>query len=285
MTQAVEKLALVFAGGGSLGAVQVGMLRALLASGVAPDFVIGSSVGAINACYFAAAPDDECVVRLAGIWGALRRSDIFASRLAFAWGLLRHPDFIAAPDGLRRLIEANLPYANLEDARIPVHVMTTDQQGMGVRLCAGPAVDAILASAAIPAIFPPVSIDGRMLMDGAVAANTPIRIAIELGATRIIVLPTGYACALAEPPKGVVATALHAITLMINWQLMHELERTPPDVRVHVAPTLCPLSVSPFDFSKSKELIERAARSTRKWIENGGLERQTHPTALAAHHH
>jgi NTE family protein len=279
------KTAFVFAGGGSLGAIQVGMLRVLLASGVQPDFVVGSSVGAINASYFAGAPNLEGVAKLERIWSGLRRADIFPFTLTSAFGLLRHPDNIVDPGRLRSLIEANLPFRRLEDARLPLHVMATDQQGLGIRLSSGPAVEAILASAAIPGVFPPVEIDGQALMDGAIAANTPIRLAVELGASRIIVLPTGYACALKEPPRGAVGKALHAITLLIAWQLMHELDRVPDDIQVHLAPTLCPLAVSPYDFSASRQLLERAAEATTKWIEDGGLTRRARPRELSAHRH
>jgi NTE family protein len=119
--------------------------------------------------------------------------------------------------------------------------MATDLQGNGVGLSTGSAVDAILASAAIPRVFPPAEIGGKPLMDGAVAANTPVRLAAELGASRIVILPTGYACALKEAPRTPVGKALHAITLMIAWQLMRELENIPKEVHVHLAPTLCPL--------------------------------------------
>lgn len=285
MTETARKTAFVFAGGGSLGAIQVGMLRGLLSSGERPDFVVGSSVGALNAGYFASSPNAEGVASLERIWCGLRRADIFPFTVASAFGLLWHPDNIVNPARLRQVIETHLPYARLEDAALPVHVMATDQQGLGVCLSRGPAVEAILASAAIPGVFPPVQIDGRALMDGAVAASTPIRLAAELGASRIIVLPTGYACALKEPPKGAVAKALHAITLMITWQLKHELERIPEHIEVHLAPTLCPLAVSPFDFSASKELIEKSARATTKWIARGGLTRRALPQELAAHRH
>ncbi|HKF10518.1 MAG TPA: patatin-like phospholipase family protein [Xanthobacteraceae bacterium] len=146
-------------------------------------------------------------------------------------------------------------------------------------------MEAILASTAIPGVFPPVHIDGEALMDGAIAANTPVRLAADLGASRIIILPTGYACALKEPPRTVIGKALHAITLMIAWQLMYELERLPQDINVHLMPTLCPLAVSPFDFSASSELIERAAQSSKKWIEEGGLTRRARPQELAPHRH
>ena len=171
------------------------MLRVLLASGVQPDFVVGASVGAINASYFAGTPNAEGVAKLERIWSALRRSDIFPFSLASAIGLIRHPGNLVDPGGLRRVIETNLPFARLEDTQIPLNIMATNLQGQSVRLCSGPAVDAILASTAIPGVFPAGEIVGEPLMDGAVAANTPMRLAAELGATRIIVLPTGYACA------------------------------------------------------------------------------------------
>jgi NTE family protein len=279
------KTAFVFAGGGSLGAIQVGMLRTLLDCGMRPDFVVGASVGAINASYFAGAPDAEGVARLGRIWSGLRRSDIFPFTLASALGLLRHPANLVDPGGLRRLIETNLQCPRIEDAQIPLHIMATNQQGQPVRLSSGPAVEAILASTAIPGVFPPVAIGGEALMDGAIAANTPMLLAAQLGASRIIILPTGYACALAEPPTRAVAKALHAITLLIAWQLMHELEHISTDIQVHLVPTLCPLAVSPFDFSAAQELIERGAESAKKWIEEGGLTRRARPQELSPHRH
>lgn len=285
MAQTGQKTAFVFAGGGSLGAIQVGMLRALLSAGLRPDFVIGSSAGAINAAYFAGAPNDDGVAKLAEIWSGLRRGDVFPFTFASAVGLLRHPDYVVDPTGLRALIENNLPYEHLEEATIPVHITATDVEGIAILLSKGPAADAILASAAIPGIFPPVRIGGRMLMDGAIATNTPVRAAADLGASRLIVLPTGYACALKEPPKGVIARVLHAITLLIEWQLIRDIERLTDDIHVCIVPTLCPLDVSPFDFSASLYLIRRAEESTREWLDGGGLWRRSRPQELQAHRH
>src|ERR1700736_632803 len=159
--------AFVFTGGGSLGAIQVGMLRTLLSHGVRPDFVVGSSVGAINASYFAAAPNLDGVAALERIWSGLRRSDVFPLTLVSALGLLMHPGNLVDPVGLGRLIEPNLPYRCLEEEYLPLHIMATNQQGQPVRLSSGPAVEAILASTAIPGVFPPVEIGGEALMGGA----------------------------------------------------------------------------------------------------------------------
>jgi NTE family protein len=258
--------ALVFAGGGSLGSIQVGMLRALIEAGLKPDFIVGSSIGAHNAAYFAGAPDLEGVRRLTEIWTGLRRADILPLSLSNLFGILRGTDSIVDPGHLRHLLETHLAFSRLEGARLPLHEMAADQQGVSVRLSSGPAVDAILASAVVPGIFPPVMIDGRPLMDGTIAANTPLHLAAKLGAKRVVVPPTGYACALKAPPPGIVAGMLHAVTLLIAWQLMHEIETMPASVDVHLAPTLCPLAESPYDFSATRQLIERANRNTKEWI-------------------
>ncbi|TLG79145.1 patatin-like phospholipase family protein [Methylocystis sp. B8] len=279
------KTAFVLAGGGSLGAIQVGMLRSLLAAGVRPDFIVGSSVGAMNACYFAGEPNADGVERLARIWLELRRRDIFPFTLGMAFGLLRHANYLVDPSSLRALIERHLPFVGLQEAKLPVHIIATDMQGFAVTLSEGSAAQAIMASAAVPGIFPTVEVEGAPLMDGAVAANTPLWLAMTLGARRIIVLPTGYACALERPPASAIGRGLHAITLLIAWQLIRDLERLPQEIDVHLAPALCPLDISPYDFSRSGELISRAAAATQEWIADGGLSRRATPADLAPHRH
>src|SRR6185295_2206385 len=199
--------AFVLAGGGSIGAVQVGMLRELLAHGLKPDLIVGSSVGAINGAYLAGAPGLEGVQRLEAIWRGLRRHHVFPVTWRSMLGAITRHSSLVDPDGLRRLLEAHLPYRELERAAIPLHIVATDLLGGGlVKLSSGSAAEAVLASCAIPGAFPPVRIGEHHLVDGAVASNTPIRVALELGATRMIVLPSGYACALDAPPHGAIAT-------------------------------------------------------------------------------
>ena len=167
------------------------MLRVLLSYGLRPDFVVGASVGGINAAYFASAPTAECVSRLERIWSGLRRADIFPFTFASALGLIKHRGYIVDPSKLHRVIETNLPCSLLEHAQIPLHIMATTQQGIGIRLLSGPAVDAILASTAIPGVFPAVNINGEALMDGAVAANTLVRLARSLARRGLSYCPRG----------------------------------------------------------------------------------------------
>ncbi len=172
------------------------------------------------------------------------------------------------PDsGLRRLLRDHLGFARLEDAPIPLHVVATDVlSGQDVRLSCGEAIDAITASAAIPAVFPPVNIDGRDLIDGGVVNNTPLSHAVALGADVIWVLPTGYACALPESPKGALATALHGLTLTVNQRLAVDVAHFEGVIDLRVIPPLCPVQVPPADFSQSAQLIERSHQAARAWL-------------------
>lgn len=281
-----QSTAFVLAGGGSFGAVQVGMLRALVAQGVKPDWVVGSSVGAINGAYFAGDPSAAGVGALEAVWRGLHRSEVFPLAWRGVLGLLGVSKHMVDPAGLNRLLTQHLPCQRFEDTQVPLHVVATDLLGGGtVRLSSGSLIDAVLASCAIPAIFPPVWRDGRYLMDGAIASNTPISLAVELGAQRVIVLPTGFACALEAPPRGAVASALHAITLLIAHQLADEFERHRNKALIVMVPPLCPLTTSPYDFSQAGELMDLAAEQTTRWLAHGGLARQRVPQALLTHLH
>src|SRR4051794_29411728 len=130
--------AFVLAGGGSIGAVQVGMLRELLAYGLKPDLVVGSSVGAINGAYLAGAPSLEGVQRLEAIWRGLERRDVFPITWRSLIGAIARRSSVVDPDGLRRLLQAHLPYREIERAAIPLHVVATDLLGGGlVKLSSG----------------------------------------------------------------------------------------------------------------------------------------------------
>jgi NTE family protein len=271
---AVPTTAWVLAGGGSYGAVQVGMLKALCVAGIQPDFIAGSSVGAINGAFYAGAPDAAGLERLGAHWRGLTRRTVFPIALSRLIGALRSSDHLFEPRGLRDLLAAELPYVRLEQSRIPVHVMATDLlNGAQVCLSQGDAVEAVLASCAIPAIYPPVHFGGRQLIDGAVACNTPLGPAVELGATRVILLPTSFACPHGVPPRGVIGSAFHALNLIVMRQLAEDTERYARRAEIVTVPPICPLSVSAYDFAHAGQLIDVAARSTRAWIERGGLTR------------
>lgn len=278
--------ALVLAGGGSLGAVQVGMLKALVAAGLHVDFVVGSSVGAINGAYYAAGPTVENMARLDALWRGITRNDVFPVTWRSLLGFARRRDCLSASHGARTLAQRHLPYERLEDAALPIHVIATNLlSGDAVVLSKGNAADAIAASSAIPVAFAPVRIGDQYLIDGAVTSNTPVRVAVALGARRLIVLPTGFACNLEAPPRGAISSALHALTLLIARQLVSELEGLPADIDYAIVPSLCPLAGSAYDFTRTGAMIDAAEAGTRAWITGGGLQARVIPNQLRAHSH
>jgi len=283
----MPRTAFVLAGGGSLGAVEVGMLEALIEAGVTADLVVGASAGAVNGAFFAGRPDAAGVRALRAIWQGLRGRDVFPfSPLGSLLGVLAIRDHLVDPGPLGRLLAKHLSYRALEDASVPLHVVATDVlSGREVVLSHGPAVPAVLASAAIPGVFPPVQIGDAHLFDGGIASNTPIAAALELGAERIIVLPTGYSCEMKRPPASALAMALHGLNLMIARQLVVDVERFTDQVQIRVVPPLCPLATQPFDFSDARSLITRAATTTRDWLARGGLDHSGIPFELPPHTH
>ena len=280
------KTAFVFAGGGSFGAIQVGMMHSLAAHGIAADMVVGSSVGAINGAYYASDPTLKGVQRLERIWRGLQRDDVFPITWRTLLGFLWRRDFLIPHDGIRKLVDDYIPYRKLEQAKLPVHIVATDIiSGDSVVMSEGSVAEAIIASTAIPGAFAPIRYKGHYLSDGAVSSNTPIKIAVRQGARRLIILPTGHACATTTPPVGAVANVLHALTLLIARQLVSELESLDPAIKYYVVPPLCPLVGSPYDFSRTSDHIARAIESTDAWLTLSGLEQSGIPDELRPHGH
>lgn len=284
---ATVKTALVLAGGGSLGAVQVGMLQALVDDGIRFDLVVGASVGAINGAYFAARPNAQGIAELADFWRGLRKADVFPfSVIDTLTAILRRRGYLLRASALQHLVRRSLPVKLIEDTELPLYIVTTNLlSGAEELLSSGSAEQALLASAAIPLVFPPVRISNKLLIDGGVASNTPIASAISLGATCVVVVPTGFGCACPNPPIGLVALALHTLNLMSMRQLVRDIELYVPRASIHVVAPLCPLNASVFDFSQTDQLLKRAYQSTQTWIEEGGLIRTGVPDSLQAHTH
>jgi NTE family protein len=276
--------AFVLSGGASHGAIQVGMLQALAERDIRPDMVFGASVGAVNAAWIAGDPELADLDTLVETWVALRTRDVFPLRpLHGLLGFLGKRESLIVPDSLRAIVAKHLRFERLEDAPIPLCVVATEVTSGGeVALTGGDALDAILASASIPGVLPPVPMAGQTLVDGGIVDNTPISNAIDAGASRIYVLPTGYACQLARPPKSALAIALQAISILVQQRLISDVRTLQGQVDLRVIPPLCPLDVSPADFSHGRSLIEQSRITAGEWLDtvaSGGAR------AHAGHQH
>lgn len=284
----LRKTAFVLSGGASLGAVQAGMLRALYERGVAPDLIVGTSVGALNGAYIASrAATPDTADELADVWRSVGRWTVFPlNPVTGFFGFFGARDHLVSDRGLRKLVAENLELGLIEDSPTPLHVITTDLlSGRELRLSRGDALQAVIASAAIPGVFPAVELDGRLLIDGGVANNTPIVDAIELGAERIYVLPTGNACDLPDPPRGAVAMLLHAMSLLIMRRLLVEVEMLRDRAELIVLPPPCPLTIAPIDFSHADELIRRGYEDARDYLDAVESGNAPVPLTMAMHAH
>jgi NTE family protein len=280
--------AFVLSGGGSLGAVQVGMLQALAERSITPDLLVGTSAGALNAVFVAEhGMSPESLDRLAGTWAALRRDDVFPLRPPqMVLALAGARDALCTGSGLERLVRRHVGFARLEDAPTPVHLVTTDLlSGEEVLLSDGDAVSAVLASSAIPAVLPPVRRDGRTLVDGGLADNAAISQAVALGADRVYVLPTGYACALSVPPTRPLAVAVQALSLLVQRRLVTDVAWYADRVDLVVLPPLCPLHIAATDFRHAAELCRRARASSGRWLDSGEAFRPRPERILGMHGH
>jgi NTE family protein len=262
------RTAFVLAGGASLGALQAGMLRALYERGITPDFLVGTSAGALNATYVASRPQTvETAKELARLWRGLHRQDVFPIHPpTLLGGVTNRSDHLVPDAPLRRLAGRHLELERLEQANVPVHLVCFDLlSGQEVRLTDGPALEAVLAAAAIPGVLPPVCWGDRLLVDGGVVNNTPISHAVELGAERIYVLPTEDPTArgLSIAPHGALDAAIHAFTLLVGARLEADLARYADAAELIVLRAANPEHVQPTDFDHADTLIRTALHAAR----------------------
>lgn len=280
--------AFVLSGGGSLGAVQVGMLQALHARGVRPDLLVGTSSGAMNAAWIAGhGISGASLDGLAGVWCGLRRRDVFPlDARQVLRGVVGRTNGVVSNGRLRRLVESHAVVRDLAQAAVPTHLVAADlSSGRDVLISTGDLVTGVLASAAVPGVLPTVQRSGAQLVDGGVARHAGVAQAVALGASEVYVLPTGAPCALPRPPRSAIGVAMHALTLLIEQRLMHEIAALRGAATIRLLPPLCPLAVSAADFGHAAELIDRARRDSLRWLDSGGTDLPAPERFLALHDH
>jgi NTE family protein len=261
-------VAFVLSGGGNLGALQIGMLRALAERGIRPDFVLGCSVGAINGAGFAEDPRATGVGRLERLWRDLDGKQLFPSGvLPPAVALARRGEAISDNAGLRRELEERLTARTFEDLAVPFQCVATDVIGVReVWFTSGPLIDPILASAALPAVYPSVVIDGVRYLDGAIVDDVPVGRAVELGARTIYVLQvSGFARPRPEPRRP-LDVAIQSYWIARHHRFKRELEAVPPDIEVHLLPTGQTPTMRYNDFTRSAELMSLAYEASSDYL-------------------
>jgi NTE family protein len=268
-------------GGGPLGAHEVGMLRALIERRIRPDLVLGTSVGAINGVAVAADPSPAGVERLTEMWSAIDRSDVFGgSVLGRLATLARTRTHLHDGESLRALLTDGLPVGRIEELAVPFQcVAACIERASEHWFDAGPVVDAVLASAAVPGLLPPVAIRGEHFIDGGIVNSIPVTRAIELGATQVFVLHVGRLDRPLEPPRWPWEVALVAFEIARRHRFIGDLAALPEGVEVHVLPTgqqdpprYTDLSQFRYrDTAHVQERIARAGAASARYLEDQEL--------------
>ena len=276
------RVAFVLGGGGNLGALQVGMLRALLEHGIRPDIVLGCSVGALNGAAVAADPTDLGVARLEALWRRLDGDEVFPG----GWPptpvqLARKGESVHGNEGLRGVIDDVIAERSFADLELRFEcVATARDDGREHWFTEGPVADAVLASAAIPAIFPPVEIGGTRYLDGAVVNDVPVTRAAELGVRQAYVLHVGDYEKHRPEPKRPIDAAVHAYWLFRQHRLRRDLAALPRRTEAILLPTGDVPDLAYDDLSHSHELIVQAYAATSAHLD--AMAGVTEPRAVPA---
>jgi NTE family protein len=261
------RVAFVLSGGGNQGVAQVGMLRALIERGIVPDVVVGTSAGALNGAAVAYSPTVAGIARLANVWIELCTADVFpGGRLHRAWNVVRRGTYLFESTGLEDLIDRSTAARSFADLAVPLRVVATDlDSGEEVVLANGPLKPALLASAALPGVFPIVAHDGRRLVDGGVVNTVPLWHAVSGPVDQVYVMNvTGSVNDRA--PRSPLDVVMASFTHSRNQRFELELRHAREDVDICVLPR--PRDTRDlFDFNGAEALIDEAYELTNRALD------------------
>jgi NTE family protein len=265
-------VAFALSGGGNLGPMQAGSIVALMEAGFTPDLLVGTSVGALNAAFLATRPGVAGARALMDAWSALKRPEAVRLDLFTALaGFLGFRNHLISDQPLRQLIRRWVEIDQIEQATVPIAIITTDAlTGDCVVLTTGDILDSLAASCAIPGLFPPVSINGRWLVDGSLSANQPVLQAQALGANVIFIITTA-AAARQRPPRGAVALAMNSVSLVTSRLSRDQIAQATSwaessSGNVFVVPSSEPVAPTPFNFRRSASLAHASYERTAHWL-------------------
>lgn len=233
-------VAFVLGGGGVRGAVEIGMLRALLESGIRPDVVVGTSIGAINGALVASDPTPAVIERLLGAWTSPEANAVYGDSLfAQFTRLVKTKTHLNSPAPLRHLLERALGAGTtFEDLAVRLRVVAASIERAAEHVFeSGPLIEAILASASVPGLLPATRIGDEHFIDGGIVNSIPIEQAVEVGATTVYVLQVGRIETPLVAPKSAVDTARVAFEIARRHRYARDVATLPEGVALHVLPS------------------------------------------------
>ncbi len=233
------RTAFVLGGGGLLGAVEVGMLRALFEHDVAPDLVLGTSVGAINGLVVAHDPTTAAADRLLDLWGSVgEANEVYSDR---TWRQVRRAvrtgTHLHSAEPLRERLEQEFGKLTFEELSVEFQCCAASIERAAEHWFGkGAVVPAVVASAAVPGLLPPAFVDGEHYLDGGIVNSIPVGRAAQLGADRIFVLQVGRIDRPLTAPRKPWEVARVSFEIARRHRFVREMAELPEGVVAHVLP-------------------------------------------------
>ncbi len=252
------------------------MLQALENAGVRPDLVLGTSVGAFNGSVIADKPGPEGVERLTDLWVEIARSNLFqGGTLERVKNAATLKPSLHETSELRGLLEqVHAKDRMIEDLPIRYQcVAACIERAAEHWFTEGYLIDSILASSAVPALFPPVEIGGEHFYDGGLVNSVPLARAVDLGATVVYVLQVGRVEAPLRPPERLYEAALIAFEIARRHRYTTTVENLPEGIELHLLPSGNAVSFDDSrqrkwrDVSSTHQLITGAFKASSEYLE------------------
>jgi NTE family protein len=273
-------VAFVLGGGGVRGAVEIGMLRALLERGIRPDLVVGTSIGSINGALVAADPTPAVIDRLLDAWTSPEANAVYGDSLFAQFArLVKTKTHLNSPAPLRQLLERALGAdTTFEDLPVRLRVVAASIERAAEHVFeSGPLIDAVLASSSVPGLLPPTRIGDEHFIDGGIVNSIPIAQATAVGATTVFVLQVGRIETPLEAPRTAVETARVAFEIARRHRYAHDIANLPDGVALHVLPSGGALDgddslMSYRRMTTVRRRIDAAYEASREYLDARGIE-------------
>lgn len=236
----MSRTAFVLGGGGLLGAVEVGMLRALAEAGVEPDIILGTSVGALNGALVAADPGPGVIDRLLDLWeSAAAGKEVYGDgAVRQVTRAVRTRTHLHSAKPLRQLLQQELGDLTFDQLAIPFQCCAASIERAAEHwFTEGRVVDAVMASAAVPGLLRPARVGNEHYLDGGIVNSIPVGRAVEVGADRIFVLQVGRIDRPLKPPSKPWEVAKVSFEIARRHRFHREMAALPEHVTAHVLPT------------------------------------------------
>jgi NTE family protein len=265
-----KRVAFVMSGGGTRGALEAGVLAAMLEQGIRPHMLVGTSVGAINATGIAIDPTRRGAATVVHHWERLNKKEVLPGNyLSMVWRFATGKNGLFSNRGLKHFLESRVlrnvrTFADIRAAELYIAAVTLDSGELHVFGIdrSESVLDALMATTAVAPLLPPWNYRGRLFLDGAFISDLPIRIAVDMGATEIYAIDVGVMRKPHQRYWGIPDVIQRVVSAVAYGNFQEDLQwaKKLPDGKVHYIPVPGFESVSMWDLNHTAEMIEAGKR-------------------------